>query len=285
MKEKRKCRYPFTEYYTKEPSFHTGIQRYQILLYPYDTSKSPTTVPYARYLYSVAHKMKLSSDTQVDHIDGDRTCDLLSNLQILPANANKKKFITDNGIAPNVAQLRCPECDIVFFKKKSQTHLSKGGSYTSCSRECSGTIGQALQKKVHHKYSMDELNARIKHNVINVQKNYNGGHVIIPEKHQLEDWTLFTDDYPESVKEPKKLKYCAVCGKQLTGSQTKTCSLICNAEYIKTKRTFDIPLQDELNEMLLTMSPETIGKTYGVSGNAVRKWIKKYKNKIDNITE
>lgn len=285
MKERRKCRYPFTEYYTKEPSFHTGIQRYQILLYPYDTTKSPTTVPYARYLYSVAHKMKLSSDTQVDHIDGDRTCDLLSNLQILPANTNKKKFITDNAIAPNIAQLRCPECDVVFFRNKSKTHLSKGGKFTSCSRECAGTIRQALQTKVHHKYSMDELNERIKNNVINIQKNYTGGHVIIPEKHQLEDWTLFTDNYPESVKKPKEIKYCAICKKQLVEKQQKTCSLVCDAEYRKINKSYTIPLQDELNQMLLTMSPETIGKKYGVSGNAVRKWIKKYKNKIDNANE
>ena len=66
---------------------------------------------------------------------------------------------------------------------------------------------------------------------------------------------------------------------------TKTCSLVCDAEYRKLNKAYIIPLQSELNEMLLTMSPETIGKKYGISGNAVRKWIKKYKNKIDNNKE
>lgn len=283
MKEKRRCKYPFEEYYTKEPSYHTGIYRYQMLLYPYDESKSPTTITYARYLYSVANSMKLDVNIHVDHIDGDRTNDMLSNLQLLQPNQNKLKFRIDNNIKPNMAHLRCPECDIVFIREKRNTHLSKGGTYTACSRTCSGSISRALQINMHQKYSIDELRKRIESNVIAVHKNYNGGYAVVPEKHQLEDWTLFTDDYPEAVNPPKEIKYCAICGKELSGSQTKTCSNECKSKHIKNKRTFEIPSFEELTKLLSTMSAETLGKQYGISGNAVRKWMKNYKKKLTTM--
>lgn len=36
------------------------------------------------------------------------------------------------------------------------------------------------------------------------------------------------------------------------------------------------PTADELQELLKTNSKEKIGRMYGVSGNAVAKWVKKY---------
>ena len=132
---------------------------------------------------------------------------------------------------------------------------------------------------------IDELQEAISNNIVSRELGNIYGSQIIPEKHQLEDWTLFTDDYPESVKPSKEIKYCAICKKSLVEKQQKTCSLVCDAEYRKINKSYTIPSHDELTKMLLTMSPETIGKQYGVSGNAVRKWIKKYKNKIDNDTK
>jgi predicted nucleic acid-binding Zn ribbon protein len=251
-----------------------------MLLYPYDDTKSPTTVTYARYLYSVHHKMKLDVNVHVDHIDGDRTNDLLSNLQLLQANQNKLKFRIDNNIKPNMAHLRCPECDVVFIREKRNTHLSKGGNYTACSRTCSGTISRALQINKHPVYSIEELRKRIESNVINVYENYNGGYAVVPQKHQLEDWKLFTYDYPESIKEPTMKKYCVICGTQLHGTQTKSCSIECDTKNRKAKRTFEIPSFEELTELLSKMSADKLGVTYGVSGNAVRKWLKRYKKKL-----
>lgn len=45
-----------------------------------------------------------------------------------------------------------------------------------------------------------------------------------------------------------------------------------------SRRKVTRPSKEELDEMLKTSSPEKIGKLLGVSGNAVRKWVKNYRS-------
>lgn len=72
----------------------------------------------------------------------------------------------------------------------------------------------------------------------------------------------------------EKPKYCEFCevGIIKTGCN-KFCSMSCYREFCSK----DHPSQKELEDMLNTMSMEAIGRKYGISGNAVKKWIKKYK--------
>lgn len=287
MKERRLTRYPFEGYYTNSPSFHSGIHRYQLFLYPVDEKSGleNTSITYSRYLYCTHNKIKLADDIHVDHIDGDRTNDKLENLQLLTRAENFEKRKIQTHLSPNRVSLKCPVCETLFIREQRQTFLSKGGVFTACSRICAGKFRRKLQLANKTGIGIDELQEAISNNIVSRELGNIYGSQIIPEKHQLEDWTLFTDDYPESVKPSKEIKYCAICKKSLVEKQQKTCSLVCDAEYRKLNKAYIIPLQSELNEMLLTMSPETIGKKYGISGNAVRKWIKKYKNKIDNNKE
>jgi len=71
---------------------------------------------------------------------------------------------------------------------------------------------------------------------------------------------------------PKILKYCE-CGKQIKNN-SKTCV---NCYAIKQRKVKDRPDKQILLQMVKETSFEAVGRKYGVSSNAVRKWIKKAK--------
>ena len=74
---------------------------------------------------------------------------------------------------------------------------------------------------------------------------------------------------------PKEPRYCKVCGKELTSyKQTKYCSQECAHNGI-SKRPPVLELIEKLKELNHNIS--AIGRYYGVSDNAVRKWCKLYK--------
>ena len=72
----------------------------------------------------------------------------------------------------------------------------------------------------------------------------------------------------------KKSYACAVCGCDVTRGYN-----ICRPCYLKrveSERTFPFPSKDQLLDDIKKYSFLSIGKKYGVSDNAVRKWCKKY---------
>lgn len=78
----------------------------------------------------------------------------------------------------------------------------------------------------------------------------------------------------ERIRKPKPPRYCKGCGKELTNKQKIFCSQECAHNEI-SKRPHVLELIDKLKEFNNNMS--AIGKYYGVSDNAVRKWCKLYK--------
>ena len=70
-----------------------------------------------------------------------------------------------------------------------------------------------------------------------------------------------------------KYFYCIDCGKRITKNATR-----CNDCNNKYKRTVNQPplSREELKQLIRTTPFTTIGKQYGVSDNAVRKWCDKY---------
>lgn len=74
-------------------------------------------------------------------------------------------------------------------------------------------------------------------------------------------------------KEIKPKRYC-VCGKELTRKQDKFCSQECAHNEV-SKRPPVLELIDKLKE--LNNNKSAVGRYYGVSDNAVRKWMKLYK--------
>ena len=72
----------------------------------------------------------------------------------------------------------------------------------------------------------------------------------------------------------KTTNNCKDCGKEIRKISEK-CNSCASKERGKNKRKVkDRPSKEEINKMLETMSMCAIGRKYGVSDNAVRKWLK-----------
>ena len=81
----------------------------------------------------------------------------------------------------------------------------------------------------------------------------------------------------------QELKKCPTCGKTIFSSRNKYCSRECyniGRSIIKPKEfTNDklfLPNKEELKKLIRSIPFTTIGKTYGVDSNAIRKWCDKY---------
>ena len=74
------------------------------------------------------------------------------------------------------------------------------------------------------------------------------------------------------LKVPRRKNYCPDCGKEIL--QESSYCKSCSAKHVHTK---DIPVtRQELKNLIRTTTFISIGKQYGVSDNAIRKWCKKY---------
>lgn len=68
-------------------------------------------------------------------------------------------------------------------------------------------------------------------------------------------------------------KYCEICSLQLTKRQKRFCSSVCAHVH---KRVVDHPSKDELSREMASAGWVELGRKYGVSDVAVRKWAKQY---------
>ena len=76
--------------------------------------------------------------------------------------------------------------------------------------------------------------------------------------------------YPIRKKENKKY-YCKNCNKQISNSRVSFCKECID----KLQRIVERPTREELKKLIRSNSFVKIGKQYGVSDNAIRKWCKK----------
>lgn len=66
---------------------------------------------------------------------------------------------------------------------------------------------------------------------------------------------------------------CKICGSDISKG---TVHQLCRECYIKTTRKVERPTKEELNKLLHTHTFVAVGKMFGVSDNAIRKWCKQY---------
>jgi hypothetical protein len=97
----------------------------------FNSKHDRSSVSYARYLMAVHMGRFLDASEHVDHIDDDKTHDVVSNLQILYQAENNKKAST--GLT--MVELVCGCCGIIFTREKRQMHGVR--KTISCSRKCS----------------------------------------------------------------------------------------------------------------------------------------------------
>jgi len=102
----------------------------------------------------------------------------------------------------------------------------------------------------------------------------------------------YTDNFGGKNMERKK-RYCIECGAELTSGQQKYCSIDCRKNFENKKKDkyqvlkkSSMPSKQILINDLSLMNITKIGKKYGVSDSAVRKWLKKYNlpSKCNKIT-
>lgn len=76
-------------------------------------------------------------------------------------------------------------------------------------------------------------------------------------------------------KNNKKLYYCQDCGIQVSGPNVKHC-VKCAVKYNPSNISKVKPSREILKELIYTQTFRSIGKQYGVSDNAIKKWCKSY---------
>lgn len=136
--------YPYLDYNIWIVYHKKENRRYAVLVNKIN-KKDRTTISYARYLLSVKIGRKLKNNEHADHIDNNKLNDNYDNLQILSQKNNREKYEKEVSRGSKFVLLQCPNCSKTFSRKYKNTHLSKHGIFTSCSRKCSGTIRQKLQ--------------------------------------------------------------------------------------------------------------------------------------------
>ncbi len=113
--------------------WHKKQGRWYAYLYT-PLTKHHTTMSWAKYVMCMHLNRTLDPDKEtVDHINNDKTDDRIENLQLLTRKDNSAKSAKGR----TLVTLNCPQCAIEFTREKRQTHLTKGGVRTFCSRRCS----------------------------------------------------------------------------------------------------------------------------------------------------
>lgn len=125
------------------------------------------------------------------------------------------------------------------------------------------TIGRLLNEneEVHH-LDLNRANNCPSNLLILEKSQHMKLHVWISSNKNLLNAILDTQE--------NETRYC-VCGTVLYKNQKNFCSLKCSKA---NQRKVERPSKESLLEDLSTMSYTAVGKKYGVSDNAIRKWIK-----------
>lgn len=108
-----------------------------------------TTTLYSRYLMEINTGKELTYNEVVDHLDRDKTNDVLSNFRIV----TRKKNSQDDCPRAKKIQLKCDECEKVI--ERTQSDLRNNYSMNSygifCSYKCRGKYGRKIQLGIKKK--------------------------------------------------------------------------------------------------------------------------------------
>ena len=103
--------------------------------------KTKRTQSYPRYLMELHLGRELTSEEEVDHINGNFTDDRIQNLQLLTQRENKQKSIIETGRSEKFYEFDCPNCKkraTIPYRQYKHNQLNNGKTGPFCSRSCAG---------------------------------------------------------------------------------------------------------------------------------------------------
>lgn len=118
--------------------FHKKEGRWFVCLVNKKT-KQRTSKSLARFLVETQLGRKLKKSEHVDHVDGNKTNDTISNLQVLSQAENNRKSVIERKVTSKPVRLRCPVCLVSFERPPNFVNSKiKKGKAPCCSRRCGG---------------------------------------------------------------------------------------------------------------------------------------------------
>lgn len=260
-----RCNGVFSNYTSTGPRWDKGSGRFVLVLKADEEGSKDLRLSYARYMMCVHLGRVLETEEEVDHIDGDRTHDVITNLQILTKSENSKKTSQDPlAIArrKKVWWFICPHCKTRFERPKSRSHLASGGNATYCSKVC----GSYSKLYIDHKQECGP------------------SYIDFTPKNYAEPWENWSTPVPVAIRSTgkvtrkKKFTTCRWCRKPFPAERDK---IYCDDNCARKARSANVPSEIKMKGIVQRIlngkaSWASVGRDYGVSDNAVRKWAKKY---------
>lgn len=80
----------------------------------------------------------LDDEEIIHHLNEDRKDNRIENLELCLHKYHVSSHRKQHG--KKMVKLKCPECKKIFYRRLGQTFIQKGGTYTCCSRSCSGKL-------------------------------------------------------------------------------------------------------------------------------------------------
>lgn len=81
-------------------------------------------------------------------------------------------------------------------------------------------------------------------------------------------------------------RLCVICEGCLSKTQKQACSTTCQREWLRReKRKVERPSYEQLLEDIKILPKTKVGAKYGVSDNAVRKWLKVYERDMPTLSQ
>lgn len=102
----------------------------------------------------------LTTNEIVHHKDKDTNNNDIDNLEVLTPSEHSKLHRKES--SRKVVKLQCPNCGRFFIRNYRDTHLVKGGLFTSCTRTCRALFSA----KIQYKGITPDVKSKIERNII-----------------------------------------------------------------------------------------------------------------------